>query len=130
MDGGWLMDLVALSEATAALVASGAAQGVGEQVATGALAGTLRRIREVFGDDRRAQESLDEVAASGDATALRELAAALRWYAERDGGFASDLQRWAGSVHTEVRQQVRAGRDAYVAGRDQTVMHHHNQVED
>lgn len=116
------MDLVTLSEATAALVATGAAQGVGEHIATGAFSGMVRRIREVFGADRRALQSLDETVATGEETAARDLAAALRWHAERDEAFAADLDRWAGET---VTQKVRADRDAYVAGRDQTVTHNH-----
>ncbi|WP_329260723.1 hypothetical protein OG417_24940 [Actinoallomurus sp. NBC_01490] len=116
------MDLAILAETTAALVATGAAQGVGEHVATSAFSGMVRRIREVFRADRRALQSLDETVATGDETAARDLTAALRWYAERDETFAADLDRWAGSG---VAQQVRAGRDAYVAGRDQTVTHNH-----
>ena len=114
------MDLVTLSETTAGLVAAGAAQGLGEHVATGAFSGMVRRIREVFRSDRRALQSLDETVATGEETAARDLAAALRWHAERDETFAADLGRWAGN---EVVQKVRAGRDAYVAGRDQTVTH-------
>jgi hypothetical protein len=114
------MDLVALSEATAALVAAGAAQNVGEQAVTG----MMDRIRNVFRGDARATESLDEAVATGDETSVRELADALRWHARRDEEFAADLERWA-AVHTQVAQNVRAGRDAYTAGRDQTVTHHH-----
>lgn len=124
------MDLVAVSEATAALVAAGAAQGVGEQAATGAVSGMLRRIREVFGGDRRALDSLDETASTGAETAVRELASALRWYAERDRAFAAELERWAGGGRTEVNQNVRAGRDAFVAGRDQQVTSTYPSVDD
>ncbi|MFV2179293.1 hypothetical protein ACFHW2_13570 [Actinomadura sp. LOL_016] len=119
------MDLVALSEATAALVAAGAAQGVGEQAATG----ILERIRSVFRGDSRATESLEEAAATGEETAVRELAESLRWYARRDEEFAADLGRWA-EAHPQVTQNVLAGRDAYTAGRDQTVTHHHGAASD
>jgi hypothetical protein len=125
-----LMDLVALSEATAALMATGAVQGVGEQVATSTLTGVLRRIREIFVGDRRALESLDQTRATGDEAASRELAAALRWYAERDPEFAADLERWAGTAPSGVVQNVRAGRDAYVAARDQIVTHRHGRAAD
>lgn len=117
------MDLVALSEAAAALVAAGAtgaAQSAGEQ----ATAGMLERIRSVFRGDARATESLDEAASTGDEASVQELAESLRWYARRDEEFAADLERWTGG-HVEVTQHVSAGRDAYTAGRDQTVTHHH-----
>ncbi|CND88784.1 Uncharacterised protein [Mycobacterium tuberculosis] len=120
-----LMDLVAVSEATAALVAAGAAGAMGEQAATG----MLERIRNVFRGDARATGSLEEAAAGGDETAMQELAESLRWYARRDEEFAADLERWA-AAHSEVTQNVRAGRDAYVAGRDQTVTHHHGASDD
>ncbi|HEU5157654.1 MAG TPA: hypothetical protein VFU43_11720 [Streptosporangiaceae bacterium] len=90
----------------------------------------LQRIRQVFGGDRRAQESLDQAASTGAEEAARELAAALRWYAERDRDFAAELERWAASPQPHVTQTVHAGRDAYVAGGDQTVTHHHKRADD
>jgi len=66
-----------------------------------------------------------DVAAVSEAVAgvlAAELAAALAWYARRDQTFAHQLAAWAAQVGTSgVTQQVRAGRDAYIAGRDQTV---------
>jgi hypothetical protein len=54
--------------------------------------------------------------------AVAKLASALAWYARRDQAFAEDLAAWAAQAGTGgVTQQVHAGRDAYVAGRDQTV---------
>ncbi|TYB49541.1 hypothetical protein [Actinomadura chibensis] len=118
------MDLVALSEAAAALVAAGAtgaAQTAGEQATTG----MLQRIRSVFRGDARATESLEEAASTGDETAVQELAESLRWYARRDEEFAAELERWAGGHVQQVTQNVIAARDAYTAGRDQTVTNYH-----
>jgi hypothetical protein len=114
------MDLVAVSETAAALVAAGAAQGVGEQAATG----IIERIRGVFRGDARATESLELATSSGDEAAVQELAESLRWYARRDEEFAADLERWAAMAGTHVTQNVRAGRDAYTAGRDQHITRH------
>jgi hypothetical protein len=61
----------------------------------------------------------------GEPGAVAELAAALAWYAHRDQAFAEELVRWSVRAgRGTVTQQVHAGRDAYVAGRDQAVTNH------
>src|SRR6266851_3225708 len=56
-------------------------------------------------------------------TPVAELAAALAWYARRDAEFARELAGWAAQAGVGgVTQRVEAGRDAYTAGRDQTVV--------
>ncbi|GAA4506343.1 hypothetical protein [Nonomuraea ferruginea] len=82
------------------------------------------RIRIVFGGDPRSADALERaVATPEDESALHELAEALRWYAERDRAFADEMAEWARQTASsgKVVQNVRAGRDAYTAGRDMTV---------
>jgi hypothetical protein len=57
--------------------------------------------------------------------AAADLASALAWYAQRDQAFAEELAAWATQAGTSgVTQHIRAGRDAYAAGRDQTVVNY------
>jgi hypothetical protein len=54
--------------------------------------------------------------------AAAELASALAWYARQNQAFAEELADWAAQARTGgVTQHIQAGRDAYGAGRDQTV---------
>jgi hypothetical protein len=56
---------------------------------------------------------------------VAELASALAWYGRRDQAFAELLAAWAAQAGPGgVTQQIRAGRDAYAAGRDQTVVNY------
>jgi hypothetical protein len=57
----------------------------------------------------------------GELRAVPDLASALGWYARRDQAFAQELAAWAAQAGGKtVTQQVHAGRDAYVAGQNQT----------
>lgn len=118
------MDVAAVSEAVALMAATGAVSGLGEQAALSVVERIRARVRAVFGSDARSVDALeravDEPSAEG---RVGELAAALAWYARRDEEFAGELAGWAreyGEPGTVV-QNVRAGRDAYTAGRDMTV---------
>lgn len=110
-------------EAVAELVATGAVQGLSGQAAIDTVAAVVRRIREVFGHDRRSVDTLEQVTAQPtDSAHIAQLAEALHWYAERDAAFAEQLERWAALATNPLTQHVRAGRDAYTAGRDQTII--------
>lgn len=115
------MDLVAASEAVAGLLASGAAKQLCEDAGSGMAAGIVSRIRKLFGSDARSVDALEKVCRD-DRAAINDLVSALAWYAQRDQAFATELILWADQARTEeVTQRVHAGRDAYTAGRDQTV---------
>jgi hypothetical protein len=117
------MDLVAVSEAVAGLLASGAARELGQEAGSGLVAGMVARVRKVFGPDARSVDALEKVRQGEGQAAVAELAAALAWYARRDEVFAHELAGWAAQASAgSVTQQVDAGRDAYTAGRDQTVV--------
>jgi len=110
-------------DAVVGLVASGAVQGLSGQAAIEAISEIRARIRKVFGHDHRAVEALEKVSEQpSDPAVLAELAAALRWHAERNQGFTAELERWAGLSGQRVVQNVRAERDAYTAARDQTII--------
>ena len=117
------MDVAAVSEAVALMAATGAVSGVAESAALGVVARIRERVRHVFGSDARSVDALELAVADPSEERLRELASALARYAGRDEEFAGELAGWvreyapAGSVV----QNVRAGRDAYTAGRDMTV---------
>jgi hypothetical protein len=117
------MDLVAVSQAVAALVASGAGKELTEDVGRGVVTAVVDRVQKVFGRDRRSLDALEQARQGGSAPAVADLAAALRWYAERDTVFAAELARWADESRSAgISQEISAGRDAYTAGRDQTVV--------
>ena len=83
----------------------------------------VARVRKVFGSDARSVDALDQARDDGRQAAVAELAAALTWYARRDEAFARELAGWAAQADAvSVAQRVEAGRDAYTAGRDQTVL--------
>lgn len=119
------MDLVAVSEVVAGLVAAGAGKELTEDVGRGLVTAVVERVRKLFGHDHRSLDALEQAQQVGSGAAVADLAAALRWYAERDAAFAAELARWAKeALPTGVSQQVHAGRDAYTAGRDQTVVNY------
>ena len=111
-----------MSEAVAGLLAAGGVKELGETVGGGVVAGIIDRVRKVFGADARSVDALNRTR-QGEPGAVAELASALAWYARRDQTFAQELVAWAtqAGAGRGVTQQVHAGRDAYVAGRDQTV---------
>jgi len=110
-----------VSEAVAGLLAAGGVKELGEAAGGGLAAGIIERVRKVFGSDARSVDALERTG-QGEPGAVTELASALAWYARQNQAFAQELAGWAaqGGVGG-VTQQVRAGRDAYTAGRDQTV---------
>ena len=117
------MDVVAVSEAVAGLLASGAARELGQEAGGGLVAGIVARVRKVFGSDARSVDALEQARRDGGQAAVAELAAALAWYAQRDQEFAGELAGWAAQACPgDVTQRVEAGRDAYTARRDQTVI--------
>lgn len=119
------MDIVAVSQAVAALVASGAGKELAEDAGRGLAAAVVGRLRKVFGSDRRSVDALEQAGRSGSPESVEELAAALRWYARQDAGFAAEMARWAEQADVgQLHQEVRAGRDAYTAGRDQAVVNY------
>jgi hypothetical protein len=119
------VDVVAVSEAVAGLLASGAARELGEEAGGGLAAGIIARVRKVFGSDARSVDALEQARLDGGQAAVAELASTLAWYARRDHDFALELAGWAAqSGAGGVSQQVDAGRDAYTAGRDQTVVNY------
>jgi hypothetical protein len=119
---GVVVDVAVMSEAVAGLLAAGGVKELGEAVGGGLVAGIVDRVKKVFGSDARSVDALDRTR-QGEPGAVAELAAALAWYARQNQAFAQELAGWAAQAGASggVTQQVHAGRDAYVAGRDQTV---------
>jgi hypothetical protein len=118
------VDIAAVSLAVALMAATGAVAGLGESAALGVVARVRDRVRAVFGGDARSVDALERaVRKPDDADRIRELAAALAWYGQRDEQFAGELAEWARRYAPagSVTQNVRVGRDAYVAGRDMTI---------
>lgn len=119
--GGVVVDVTVVSEAVAGLLAAGGVKELGEAVGGGLMAGIVDRVRTVFGSDARSVDALERVQRD-EPGAVAELASALTWYARRDEVFAHELAAWAEQAGSgTVTQRVRAGRDAYVAGRDQRI---------
>ena len=119
---GSVVDVSTASEIVAGLLAAGGVKELGEVVGRGLVAGIVERVRKVFGSDARSVDALERAHQNGSAATVAELASALSWYAGRDPMFAEELAGWAvqaGDV-AAVSQQVIAGGDAFVAGRDQT----------
>jgi hypothetical protein len=114
------MDIAVVSEAVAGLLAAGGVKELGETAGAGLVAGFTDRVRKVFGSDARSVDALEQVQ-RGESGAVAELASALAWYARRDQAFAQELAAWAAQSGGRITQQVHAGRDAYVAARDQTI---------
>jgi len=105
----------------------GAVLGKVRDDAADATVGVGRRLlQRVFG--RREQDEplpapLAALAADpGDADALGVVRLAMRQALEGDAAMLEEVKRMIASAQgTTVKQNVRAGRDAYVAGRDMTV---------
>ena len=113
-----------VSEAVAGLLAAGGVKELGEAAGGGLVTGIIERVRKVFGSDRRSVDALER-AQRDEPGAAAELASALAWYARQDQGFAEELAAWAAQAGAGgVTQNIRAGRDAYAAGRDQTVINY------
>jgi hypothetical protein len=116
---GVVVDIAVVSEAKAGVLAAGGAKELGEAAGGGLVAAIIERVRKVFGSDAWAVDALERMQRD-EPGAEAELASALAWYAHRDQAFADDLAAWAAQASPgEVSQHVRAGRDAYIAGRDQ-----------
>jgi hypothetical protein len=117
-----VVDVAVVSEAVAGLLAAGGVKELGEAAGGGLVAGIVERVKKVFGSDARSVDALERTRRD-EPGAVAELASALAWYARRDQAFAQELAGWAAQAGNSggVTQQVRAGRDAYVAGRDQTI---------
>lgn len=110
-----------MSEAVAGLLAAGGVKELGEAAGGGLVAGIIERVKKVFGSDARSVDALER-ARRAEPGAVAELASALGWYARQNQAFAEELAAWAAQAGTGgVTQQIRAGRDAYTAGHDQTV---------
>lgn len=116
------MDMVAVTEAVAGIIAAGGVKELAESAGGGMVAGIVKRIRAVFGSDARSLDALDQAQRQDTPATVRDLAAALAWYAKQDPEFAKELEGWAATAKPgTVNQQVFAGRDAYVAAGDQTI---------
>lgn len=116
------MDVVAVTEAVAGIVAAGGVKELAESAGGGLAAGMVKRIRSVFGSDARSVDTLEQAQQQPTSAAVRDLASALAWYAQRDQEFAKELESWAASAKpVVVNQQVFAARDAFVSARDQTI---------
>ena len=120
-----MVDMAGVSEAVARLLAAGGAKELGEAAGGGLAAGIIERVRKVFGSDARSVHALEHARRDGSAAAVAELASALVWYARHDSTFAEQMAVWASRAEAGgVVQQIRAGRDAYSAGRDQTIVNY------
>jgi hypothetical protein len=120
-----VVDVTAASEAVAALLAAGGVKELGEAAGGGLVSGIIERVRHVFGSDARSVEALEQARRDGSAAAVAELASALAWYARRHQAFAEELAAWASRADAAgVTHYIRAGRDAYAAGRDQTIINY------
>lgn len=119
-----MVDAAVVSEAVAGLLAAGGVKELGEAAGGGLVAGIIERVKKVFGSDARSADALQRTC-QGEPDAVGELASALAWYARQDHGFAEELAAWAAQAEAGgVTQHIRAGRDAYAAGRDQTVVNY------
>jgi hypothetical protein len=117
-----MVDVAVASEAVAGMLAIGGVKELAEAAGGGLVAGIVDRVKKVFGSDARSVDALERTQRD-EPGAVADLASALAWYAGRDQAFAQELAAWAAQASTggSVTQHVRAGRDAYVAGRDQTI---------
>lgn len=116
------MDLVAVTEAVAGIIAAGGVKELAEGAGGGLVSGIVKRVRSVFGSDARSVDALEQAQRQAAPSAVRDLASALAWYAERDEEFARELSDWAATATPgRVTQQVFAGRDAYTAAGDQKI---------
>jgi hypothetical protein len=114
----------AAPEAVAGVLAAGGIKELGETAGGGLVAAIIERARKVFGSDARSVDALER-AQRDEPGAADELASALAWYAQRSGNFVDELAGWAVQAGTSgLTQRIRAGRDAYTAGGDQTVFNY------
>lgn len=122
------MDIAVVSQTVAGMLA-GEGNKPG-QAAEGALVPVIvGRVRTMFGTDARSVDALDQTLRD-EPEAVEELAKALTWFARRDQGFAYELAAWAAQAPASgITHHVRAGRDAYVAGRDQSVINYRRRDE-
>jgi hypothetical protein len=119
------MDVTAVSQAVAALVAAGGVKELADAAGGGLVAGIVGRLRKLFGSDARSVDALEQAQRERTPAAVAELASALAWYARRDQQFAGELRAWADQARPSgVNQQVIAGRDAYAAAGDQTIVNY------
>ena len=102
------MDVVAVSEAVAGLLAAGGVKELGEAAGGGLVAGILARVRKVFGSDARSVDALEQARRDGGQAAVAELAAALAWYARRDAEFARELAGWVAQADAVRREPAGA----------------------
>jgi hypothetical protein len=124
------MDIDAAAQAVSLFLASEASKGLAEEAGKGLAVAVAQKVRRVFGADRRSVDALEQATRGDSSVAVAELAAALRWYAQRDSEFAMELMNWARENGSpSIHQKVRAGRDAYTAGRDQTFIRHQRSSE-
>ena len=123
------MDVAVVSEAVVGLLAAGGVKELGEAAGGGLVAGIIEPVKKVFGSDARSADAL-EGTCQGERGAVGELASALAWYARQNQAFAEELAAWAVQAEAGgVTQHIRAGRDAYAAGRDQTVINYRHPSE-
>jgi hypothetical protein len=123
------VDVAVVSEAVAGLLAAGGVKELGEAAGGGLVAAIVERVKKAFGSDARSADALEQTRL-GEPRAAGELASALAWYARRDQAFADELAAWAAQAGAGgVTQHIRAGRDAYAAGRNQTVINDNRRVE-
>jgi hypothetical protein len=78
------MDVTAVSETVATMVAAGGVKEFAEAAGGGLVAGIVERVRKVFGADARSVDALDRARRDGTQSAVAELTAALAWYAQRN----------------------------------------------
>jgi hypothetical protein len=116
------VDVAVVSETVAGMLAVGGMKELAETAGGGLVAGIVERVRKVFGSDARSVDALERTRRD-EPGAVAELTSALAWYARRDQAFAQELAAWAAQAGSAggVTQHIHAGRDAYVAGRDQTI---------
>jgi hypothetical protein len=119
------MDVTAVSEAVAALVAAGGVKELADAAGEGLAAGIVGRLRKLFRSDARSMDALEQAQRERTPAAVAELASALAWYARQDRQFAEELSSWAAQARTDrVSQRVIAGRDAYTAAGNQTIINY------
>lgn len=101
----------------------------GQAAESGLVPAIVGRVRAMFGSDERSVDALDR-ALRKEPGAAEELASALAWFARRDQAFAYELAAWAAQAPSDgITQHVRAGRDVYAAGRDQSVINYRRRDE-
>ena len=90
------MDLAAVAGEVALIAGGAAVEGLAQAVTKSLVEKIRERIRSVFGGDPRSVDALEQAMATPEnQNAIKELARALCWYAERDPRFAEELAGWA-----------------------------------